>query len=365
MRNAPPVQREVVPVDADAVGQVADVAERIRIVADAPGELLGIHQLRAVVVGAEIAGDQRLVEVGDRGQQELLVADRLPGRAHLDVARQGARLILADEHHARAQVLDVRAETEAHRRDLVERADVEAEGGAHALLRRGGELDVDPLEGGPDREVGKQPGAVGEAGGELVGVELAGGGAVHVHAVAAAVGEEGETAAERSPALDRLDVGGLVVGDVVREPGHQLGARELDHRVLGEPQERGVPPGRPGAVTHQGDAGRTQSVLAGSGLNIERTAGALCRGRPGHGKPGEHGENSHNQSHRWTFLRIKRPPEGVRTTILHRHPGDAPSISSRRGCYRLRTTKRPWAMACSPVLPGPPTCLPFTLTLKR
>src|SRR5690349_6459857 len=45
LRNAAPIHREPLELDADAVGDVLDLAERIRVVADPAGHLIGVAQL--------------------------------------------------------------------------------------------------------------------------------------------------------------------------------------------------------------------------------------------------------------------------------------------------------------------------------
>src|SRR5215831_20229646 len=60
LRDAAPVHGESLELDADSVGQILDLSERIRVVADPPRHLTRVTELEAGVVGAEVVGHERL-----------------------------------------------------------------------------------------------------------------------------------------------------------------------------------------------------------------------------------------------------------------------------------------------------------------
>src|SRR5207245_7119197 len=112
LRNRAEVERQAPPARTEPERDTTDVAQWVRVVADTAGELVEVGELEPAVGGAEIVGDERLVEVRRDGHAEVLGGGRRPCRSGLDVAGQRARLVFAQEGDARAQILNVDAEVQ-------------------------------------------------------------------------------------------------------------------------------------------------------------------------------------------------------------------------------------------------------------
>src|SRR5262252_166387 len=196
LRDAAPVHGESLELDADSVGQILDLSERIRVVADPPRHLTRVTELEAGVVGAEVVGHERLIEIRSQDQRVVLALDRFPGSADLDVASQRVGLVLVEERHAGPEVLHVETEVEVRALDLVEPGEIETEGRADARLVARRELDANPLERRAHREVREDLRAVVDRRRELVRAEGAGGIALIVRAFALSVREEHDAQTE-------------------------------------------------------------------------------------------------------------------------------------------------------------------------
>src|SRR4029079_9116839 len=194
LRDAAPVEVESVERHAEAVREPVDVAERVVVPTHASSELVGVAELAARVVDAEVVRDERLVEVTNHRERVLLGRERLPRGADPQVATERIGLVLVEERDARAQILHVESEVQARRRNLVERREVDTERGADALVGR--ELDADPLEGGAHAELGQDLRAVVERRRELVRAERSGRITALIGAFAGSVGQEHEADTE-------------------------------------------------------------------------------------------------------------------------------------------------------------------------
>ena len=71
----------------------------------------------------------------------------------------------------------------------------------------------------------------------------------------------------------------------MRERATELGVGQLDGGPLHETERRRVPPGDARGISGQRDARCPEAVLAGAGLNVQGTAGALGQGGACQAKP--------------------------------------------------------------------------------